>query len=178
MSGGNVTIYTCQINSPYGDITASARDDALNGLWFVGQKYYPNKTNNWVHEPHHSVFKALRIWLEAYFAGEECKWKLALAPEGTEFQQAVWNILLQIPYGQVTTYGEIAKKIATLQKLPSMSAQAVGGAVGRNHISLVIPCHRVIGSNKDLTGSAWGLDRKKALLELEGVDFSKSSYKL
>lgn len=170
-------IYKCQIHTAYGDITASANDEALTGLWFVGQKFYPSRVDTWVEKPDHYIFKALRTWLELYLAGQYCKWELALAPEGTHFQQIVWSLLLQIPFGQVTTYGEIARKAAVLLDLPTMSAQAVGGAVGRNHISLIIPCHRVIGSDKKLTGSAWGLDRKRALLELEGVDFTKNCYR-
>ena len=112
--------------------------------------------------------------LDRYFAGEKPEIsELPLAPIGGEFRQAVWKILCEIPYGQVTTYGEIAKKIAAQRNRKTMSAQAVGGAVGHNPISIIIPCHRVVGSNGSLTGYAGGIDLKIKLLEHEGVDLSK-----
>jgi methylated-DNA-[protein]-cysteine S-methyltransferase len=165
-------IYTCRIDTPLGAITASAENEALTGLWFVGQKYYPARTDTWVLAPDHPVFATLRVWLSHYFSGMESLPGLRLEPQGTPFQKAVWDILLKIPFGQITTYGEIAKKIAAARGLPSMSAQAVGGAVGHNPISILIPCHRVVGSNKSLTGYAGGLDKKKALLLLEHVNLT------
>lgn len=170
-------IYTSIINTPLGAMTASAEGGALTGLWFVGQKYYPSETGAWVNEPNHAVFESLRTWLENYFSGSGCALLPDLAPKGTSFQKAVWEILLEIPCGRVTTYGEIAKKLAVSRGLPSMSAQAVGGAVGHNPVSILIPCHRVVGAGGNLTGYAGGLDKKKALLRLEQADItSKTNY--
>jgi methylated-DNA-[protein]-cysteine S-methyltransferase len=115
------------------------------------------------------VLEAARTWLENYFAGERPEpQQLPLNPKGTEFQKRVWRLLLEIPYGQVTTYGALAAKLAQ-ERGGKMSAQAIGGAVGRNPISIIIPCHRVIGANGRLTGYAGGLWRKQALLRLEGA---------
>ncbi len=166
-----MTTYTCTIDTPLGAITASANEDAITGLWFIGQKYYPAGVEGWIEAPDHAAFHALRAWLAAYFAGERRLPALKLAPAGTPFQKAVWDILLQIPLGKLTTYGAIAGKLADARGAASMSAQAVGGAVGHNPISLVIPCHRVIGANGSLTGYAGGLEKKKALLVLEGALF-------
>lgn len=159
--------YTAGINTPLGAMTASAEGDALTGLWFIGQKYYPSETVTWVSEPDHTVFKLLRKWLADYFSGSENTPLPNIEPKGTAFQKAVWDILLGIPYGRIATYGEISKKLAASQGLSSMSAQAVGGAVGHNPISILIPCHRVVGANGSLTGYAGGLARKEALLRLE-----------
>lgn len=164
-------IYT-NLKSPLGDMTAAAKDNKITGLWFHGQKYYPKDTNLWVYEPEHPVFMRLHQWLEDYFKGNKDLTLPELQPEGTEFQKAVWKVLLQIPYGSVTTYGEIAKKIAASRGQDTMSAQAVGGAVGHNPVSILIPCYRVVGTNGSLTGYAGGLDRKTALLKLEQVDLA------
>jgi methylated-DNA-[protein]-cysteine S-methyltransferase len=160
-------MYTCAINTPLGMMTAAAENEALTGLWFRGQQYFPKQTNEWINRPDYRLFESLRIWLAAYFTGQNPPPSFPLDPRGTDFQRSVWNILLTIPYGGLSTYGKIAKQIAAKKGLPSMSAQAVGGAVGRNPISIVIPCHRVVGSDGTLTGYAGGLDKKKALLELE-----------
>lgn len=160
-------VYTCQIDTPLGAMTAAAENGALTGLWFVGQKYYPLKTDAWINKPEQAVFQALRVWLADYFSGKAGVFAGRVAPAGTSFQKTVWEILMTIPFGQTTTYGDIAGKIATERGLPSMSAQAVGGAVGHNPVSILIPCHRVVGSNGSLTGYAGGLEKKKALLELE-----------
>jgi methylated-DNA-[protein]-cysteine S-methyltransferase len=160
-------IYTCTIDTALGAMTASAENGALTGLWFIGQKYYPSKTGTWMDEFNYPVFETLRLWLGEYFSGKNPMLDLKIEPQGTPFQKAVWDILLKIPSGQITTYGEIAKKLAIMQGLSSMSAQAVGGAVGHNPISILIPCHRVIGSTGSLTGYAGGIDKKKALLQLE-----------
>ena len=160
-------IYTCTIDTRLGEMTAAAENEALIGLWFIGQKYYPTKAETWVNAPEHSVFKILQLWLEDYFLGNHYVPQLKLKPKGTPFQIVVWKLLLEIPLGQITTYGEIANKVAAMNGLTTMSAQAVGGAVGHNPISILIPCHRVVGANKKLTGYAGGLDKKKALLELE-----------
>jgi methylated-DNA-[protein]-cysteine S-methyltransferase len=159
--------YTFITDTPLGRIQAAASGKALWGLWFIGQKYFPSGTEAWLNEPELPVFVSLKSWLEEYFAKKKPKTKVALAPHGTGFQQAVWKILLEIPYGQTTSYGEIAARLSfTGQKA---SAQAVGGAVGHNPISLIIPCHRVLGADGSLTGYAGGLEKKRALLELENA---------
>jgi methylated-DNA-[protein]-cysteine S-methyltransferase len=156
--------FTCPIDTPLGRMTASAEDESLTGLWFEGQKYFPD-TSGWQTNAGYPVFKALRAWLEDYFAGKKMgtsfKGPLRLKPQGTEFRQKVWKALLGIPYGQLSSYGDIAKQTG-------FHPRAVGGAVGHNPISLLIPCHRVVGADGKLTGYAGGLDRKKALLKIEG----------
>lgn len=161
--------YTCSIETPLGAMTAAAEDDALTGLWFIGQKYYPPATAAWVEKPDYPVFTALRAHLSRYFAGNDPELGISLAPHGSPFRKSVWDILLKIPFGETVTYGEIARAIAHAEGLASMSSQAVGGAVGHNPISILIPCHRVVGADRSLTGYAGGVERKEALLRLEGV---------
>lgn len=162
-------IYTCIIETPLGQARAAAENGALTGLWFIGQTHFPANTNGWIESPDYPVFKDLQLWLDSYFAGTNNRSELHLDPRGTPFQVAVWDRLLKIPCGQVTTYGEIARDIAEGHGSASLSARAVGAAVGRNPISILIPCHRVIGSDGSLTGYAGGLDRKKELLRREGI---------
>jgi methylated-DNA-[protein]-cysteine S-methyltransferase len=154
-----------------GTITAAAADGAVTGLWFDGQKYFPLGTEAWQAAPDYPVLVRLRAWLDAYFAGEEPEVTFALDPHGSAFRQKVWRILREIPYGTTTTYGTIARQLAAQpgRSGRAPAAQAVGGAVGHNPISIVIPCHRVLGSTGSLTGYAGGLDKKTALLKLEGV---------
>jgi methylated-DNA-[protein]-cysteine S-methyltransferase len=162
--------YTCTIETPLGPMTAAAEDGALTGLWFIGQKYYPTTTTAaWLREPDYPVFTVLRSHLSRYFAGQDPGRDIVLAPQGSSFRKSVWDILLKIPFGQVATYGEISLAIAHARGLASMSSQAVGGAVGHNPISILIPCHRVLGVDGNLTGYAGGVDRKEALLRFEGV---------
>ena len=161
--------YTCTVETPLGPMTAAAEDDALTGLWFIGQRHYPQLAGDWLSRPDHPVFAALRSQLTGYFSGERGEAKLRLAPRGTPFQQSIWDVLRGIPYGKTLTYGEIARGIARDRGLIAMSAQAVGGAVGRNPITILIPCHRVVGFDHRLTGYAGGVERKDALLRLEGV---------
>jgi methylated-DNA-[protein]-cysteine S-methyltransferase len=163
-------IYTCKLETPLGVMTAWAGNGALTGLWFISQKYYPERSPGGIEGPDYPLFKDLRIWLNDYFRGINRIPEIRLEPQGTAFQITVWNILLKIPFGQLTTYGAIAREIVRSRGLASMSAQAVGGAVGHNPISILIPCHRVIASNGSLTGYAGGLDKKRALLQLEGMD--------
>jgi methylated-DNA-[protein]-cysteine S-methyltransferase len=173
-------VYTCSIDTPLGMITAAAENAALTGLWFVGQKYYPAGTAGWIRDSDYPVFATLRRHLADYFSGRDrrnCWPDLPLAPAGTPFRQAVWDLLLKIPFGQVTTYGEIAGCLARNWGLSSMSAQAVGGAVGHNPISLLIPCHRVVGSDRSLTGYAGGLDKKQSLLLLEQADLTNDYFR-
>ncbi len=162
--------YTCTIDTPLGAMTAAAQGDALTGLWFIGQKYYPASAT-WVEAPEHHVFAALRVHLGRYFAGEVAGPEFTLAPHGSRFRMSVWEILQRIPFGRVVTYCEIAREVARCRGVESMSAQAVGGAIGHNPISILIPCHRVVGSDGSLTGYAGGTERKKELLLLEGIRF-------
>jgi methylated-DNA-[protein]-cysteine S-methyltransferase len=160
-------IFTCAYRSPLGGITAAARDGAIVGVWFDGQKYFPASTSGWESAPDYPVLAEVREWLDCYFGGCNPAISFALAPVGSEFRQAIWRILSEIPYGGTTTYGAIAKQIASSRGKARFSAQAVGGAVGHNPISILIPCHRVVGSTGDLTGYAGGMDKKRALLDLE-----------
>jgi methylated-DNA-[protein]-cysteine S-methyltransferase len=161
-------IHVSELKTPLGPATARVEDDALTGFWFIGQKYYPAQTGHWIRKPDHPVFAQLEAWLESYFAGHDPVADFLFDPRGSLFQKKVWELLLQIPYGKLTSYGKIAGQLAAREGLASMSAQAVGGAVGHNPISLLIPCHRVVDVNGKLTGYAGGLDKKRALLRLEG----------
>ena len=192
--------------SKLGRIILGSDGEYLRGLWFEGQKYFPEEAleaaetvegsdgalvgvasgvvseglifENLVSKNKEPgavdpVTAAAADWLDRYFAGKRPDpSELPLKPEGSPFRQAVWQLLLEIPYGQVTTYGQLAKKMAELMGRQSMSAQAVGGAVGHNLISIIIPCHRVVGTDGSLTGYAGGLEKKIRLLELEGVDLT------
>jgi len=164
-------IVTSYYDAPMGRLLLAAREDALTGLWIEGQKYFPYAIcEDRTQDDTHPVLRRTKNWLDRYFAGDRPDiTELKLAPSGSEFQKQVWSILCRIPYGQVTTYGAIAKELAAEKGLTSMSAQAVGGAVGRNPISIIIPCHRVVGADGSLTGYAGGLERKKQLLTLESA---------
>ena len=169
--GGEMYYFTT-CTSPVGMITLACYDGRLVGLWTEGQKYHGDTVPEaMVEKGDVPVFDAAKEWLWRYFAGEKpAAAELPLAPIGGEFRRAVWRILREIPYGGVVTYGFIARKIAAEMDRKSMSSQAVGGAVGHNPISIIIPCHRVVGSNGSLTGFAGGIDMKVKLLEFEGVD--------
>ena len=136
----------------------------------AGEKFYINEQGGYFEEKNLAVFDQTKRWLDLYFSGREPGFTPALNPVGSAFRRAVWEILLKIPYGKTTTYGQIAREIAAARGLAKMSAQAVGGAVGHNEISIIIPCHRVVGTHGSLTGYAGGIDRKIKLLQLEGVD--------
>ena len=153
--------YTCHYDSPLGGITLSSDGEALTGLWFDGQKYFADTLDTEHAEKRLPVFDEAVRWLDLYFGGEVPDFTPELSPRGSAFRRRVWDALLAIPYGYTTTYGEIAKKLGC------KSAQAVGGAVGRNPVSLLIPCHRVLGADGSLTGYAGGTDKKRSLLELE-----------
>ncbi len=163
-------IYTTYYVSPIGKLLLAARDEQLIGLWIEGQKYYGSSLKEkHVEREDLLIFKKAKNWLDRYFNGEHPSPEdLKLAPMGTAFQQAVWQILIEIPYGKTVTYGEIACELAKRRGLKTMSSRAVGSAVGHNPISIIIPCHRVIGV-KGLTGYAGGIPRKRYLLEREGV---------
>ena len=166
--------YKTSYKSPIGLITLASDGKNIIGLWLKDQKYYGGSiANDMTDKDDLSVFSATKNWLDRYFNDEKPNIaKLPLAPIGRDFQKAVWHILCEIPYGEYITYGDIAKKIAVDMNKTSMSAQAVGGAVGHNPISIIIPCHRVVGSNGSLTGYAGGIDKKIKLLQHEGVDMS------
>lgn len=168
--------YSTVYSSPIGAITLACDDDGKNlvGLWTEGQKYHGGTIpEDMIPNDDIPLFDTTKKWLDRYFAGEKPDIsELPLAPIGSEFRQGVWNILREIPYGEVITYGGIAKKMAAKMGKESMSSQAVGGAVGHNPISIIIPCHRVVGSNGSLTGFAGGIQMKIKLLELEGTDLS------
>lgn len=159
--------YTSKYESPLGSILMAADEKGLTGLWFEGQKYFALYLQEENEEKELSVFEQAKKWLTIYFSGREPDFKVPLHFTGTEFQNEVWKMLYEIPYGQTTTYGHIAKHLAKKKGMERMSAQAVGGAVGHNEISIIVPCHRVVGSNGNLTGYAGGIDKKIALLKLE-----------
>lgn len=162
--------YTTTYQSPIGTILLAADNKGLTGLWFERQKYYALGLEAEQEEKEIPVLTQTKKWLDIYFSGQEPDFMPPLHMIGSPFQLEVWEILRRIPYGETITYGEIAKQIAKKRGKPHMSAQAVGGAVGHNGISILIPCHRVVGTNKSLTGYAGGVDRKEKLLALEGVD--------
>ena len=167
-------LYINHYQSPLGGMTMSSNGEELTGLWFDSSQQNSSslkgvkreKTNN-----SSKVFDEAEEWLNIYFTGRAPDFMPNISLDGTEFQKAVWDILLSIPYGEIMTYGEIADQIA--RGIKRMSAQAVGGAVSHNPISLIVPCHRVVGRNGKLTGYAGGIDKKLRLLRLEGVDTSK-----
>lgn len=156
--------------SPLGGILLAANDIGLTGLWFDGQKYYADNLPAEHIERETPILVEAKRWLDVYFTGNEPDFKPPLHLVGSAFRQKVWKLLLQIPYGQTVTYGELACQLAEKQGAEHMSAQAVGGAVGHNPISLIIPCHRVVGTSGSLTGYAGGIDKKIMLLELEHAD--------
>lgn len=162
--------YTTSYASPLGAMTLAANETALVGLWFDGQKYDRDGLKGAaVTAKETPVLKKAVRWLDDYFAGRmPAIMSLPLAPEGNEFRRRVWSLLCQIPYGQTTTYGELAKAVEA-QTGKTMSPQAVGGAVGHNPISVIIPCHRVLGARGKATGYAGGIEKKIALLHLEGL---------
>ena len=149
-------------DSPLGRITLACDESGLTGLWFEGQAHYGEGISEAHEEGEAPVLDAAVRWLDAYFAGRDPGFTPPLSPRGTDFRRSVWRELLTIPFGQTMTYGELAERLHT-------SARAVGGAIAHNHISLIVPCHRVMGANGSLTGYAGGIDRKTKLLELEGI---------
>lgn len=159
--------YTSSYHSSLGEILLAADDIGLVGLWFAGEKHFAQSLAKQHERRDTPALVQAKRWLDEYFSGADPRFTPPLHLIGTSFQQEVWEILRAIPYGCTTTYGAIAKEIARRRGIARMSAQAVGGAVGRNAISIIIPCHRVMGINGDLVGYAWGMERKAALLVLE-----------
>ncbi len=165
--------YIYHYHSPLGGITLSSNGTELTGLWFDGQKYFGDTLEKEYEKKNLPIFEETAHWLDIYFSGKSPDFTPALSMETTPFRKAVWKIMLTIPYGRTMTYGKIANRIAKQKGLPNMSAQAVGGAVGHNSISLIVPCHRVVGTNGSLTGYSGGIDKKVKLLTLEKVNMSK-----
>ena len=167
--------YTTNYLSQMGSILLAGDDENIVGLWLEGQKYYGGNIKfETVRKDDLPIFTIAKDWLDRYFNKEKPTIsELPLAPVGGEFRREVWNILCEIPYGECITYGDIAKTIAVKRGKEKMAAQAVGGAVGHNPISIIIPCHRVVGANGSLTGYGGGIDKKIKLLEHEGVDMSR-----
>lgn len=165
-------LYTKEYRSPLGTVLLASDGEALCGLWFLGQRHFPEALlSDSRCDDGLCALNEATLWLDRYFSGEKpSPTDILLRPAGTVFRQRVWDRLCRIPYGQTVTYGEIARELAAEDGRASMSAQAVGNAVGRNPISVIIPCHRVLGSGAKLTGYAGGLDRKLSLLRLEGAE--------
>ena len=162
-------MYTLHYDSPLGGILLAADEVGLTGLWFDGEKYFADTL-----DPEHKaqetpILREAKRWLDVYFRGQEPDFTPPLHPIGSPFRQEVWALLLQIPYGQTTTYGALAKQLAEINGGKRVSAQAVGGAVGHNPVSIIVPCHRVVGSDGSLTGYAGGIDKKAKLLTLEKI---------
>lgn len=172
-------ISICHYNSPLGGITLACDEEGLTGLWFDGQKYFGGgilkneelRGETKAKKP--SVLEQAVKWLDVYFIGREPDFTPPLHLIGSEFRLAVWELLFEIPYGQTTTYKELAGRIAEQRGRKTMSAQAVGRAVGHNPISIIVPCHRVLGADGSLTGYAGGIDKKNSLLTLEKAVFTK-----
>ena len=162
--------YTSHYQSPMGSMLLAADQEGLTGVWFEGQKYFARGLNPESKEQELPVFGEAKRWLDLYFSGKKPDFEVPLHFTGTGFQNQVWEILCTIPYGKTMTYKEIAGQIAARRGLAHMSAQAAGSAVSHNPISVLVPCHRVVGTGGSLTGYAGGLDRKVKLLELEQVD--------
>ena len=172
-SPARVMVYIHRYNSPLGWITEASDGKYLTGLWFNGQKLPIGKMDFNYKEKELPVFNETDRWLDAYFRGKVPDFTPPLFLESSEFCKTVWNSILNIPYGKTAAYSEIAKKLASNKNLDQMSARAVGGAVGRNPILLIVPCHRIIGVNGNLTGYSGGIERKIKLLEMEGVDINR-----
>lgn len=178
MKNNNIIYYKTTYKSPLGELTIASDTDNITGVWLEGQKYFEAsiKNNTILKNNNLKVFIQTKEWLNRYFNKERPEIsEIPMAPAGTHFQLDVWNILCKIPYGKTMTYKEIAEILANKYNKKSMSAQAVGGAVGHNPISIIIPCHRVIGSNGKLTGYTGGLNNKIKLLTLENEEYKQLS---
>lgn len=162
--------YVDHYDSPLGGITLASDGESLVGLWFDGQKYFGSTLGEQYEARKLSIFDETHVWLDTYFSGKSPNFIPRIKMLGSPFRMQVWKALLLIPYGHVSTYRDVADEIAIERGVELMSAQAVGGAVGHNNISLIIPCHRVVGANGHLTGYAGGVERKKKLLQLEQIN--------
>lgn len=170
---GQTVQYIGMYGSPLGGMTIAADNDAVTGLWFDGQKYFGNILPAEIECRKTEPIKDAERWLDIYFSGREPDFLPPLKVDSTSFRKMIYDIMLSIPYGRTVSYGEIAAIAAMRQGTARMSAQAVGGAVGHNPISIMIPCHRVVGTDGSLTGYAGGIWRKIRLLELEHADMSR-----
>lgn len=155
--------YFCKIETPLGEMTATSYGQAISGLWFSGQKHYPKYLDQYIELDDLATFKELRLAMTRYFNGDLFEFEIAVEPKGTAFQKEVWRVLRDIKFGQIVTYSEIAKLVGV------NSARAAANAISRNPISIIIPCHRVIGKDGSLTGYAGGLEKKAAMLEHESI---------
>ena len=164
--------YTHHVRSPLGGITLASDGGSIIGLWFDDQKFFGGTLSEHHSERKLPIFEETERWLEIYFSGRIPDFTPKLCMRASAFRRAVWETMLAIPYGQTMTYGQIAGRVAGESGQKRMSAQAVGGAVAHNAISLIIPCHRVVGADGSLTGYASGIDRKIRLLQLEQADMS------
>ena len=164
--------YTVHYTSPLGRMLLAADEQGLTGVWFEGQKYFAARLQAGHAQRETPVLAQAKRWLDGYFGGEQPGFTPPLHLEGTAFQQRVWALLCAVPYGATVTYGQLACQLAR-QGGGAPCAQAVGGAVGRNPVSVIVPCHRVVGANGSLTGYAGGVQRKLQLLRLEGADAQK-----
>ncbi len=160
-------MFESRIQTPLGEVRLRSDGKSLTGLWFVGQVNDVNDNHDIVIKDDLPIFGQVESWLENYFSGKQTPITIPLKPKGTVFQERVWQLLQEIPYGETMTYGEMAQRMAKEKGVETYSAQAVGQAVGKNPISVFIPCHRVIGKNGALTGYAGGVHRKEQLLNLE-----------
>ena len=163
------SIYTHNYQSPLGEIVIASDDTAITGLWLVGQRHFDIELEECIADKDLPIFDEISHWLDIYFTGNNPGEIPAVHMNGTPFQLEVWQILQTIPYGKLITYREIAELIAKKRGIAKMSARAVGNAVGRNPISILVPCHRVVGSNGKLTGYAGGIEKKIKLLKLENI---------
>ena len=168
-------VYYILYNSPIGQLTVVSDKENIIGLWIENQKYFKSTiSGDMIEDNNLSILQDAKCWLDRYFNGDRPQInELPLKPKGTKFRLLVWKILCEIPYGQVITYKDISKKICKVMNKEKMSSQAIGSAVGHNPISIIIPCHRVIGSDKTLKGYAGGVDKKEKLLNFEGIVFYK-----
>ncbi|WP_251517347.1 MULTISPECIES: methylated-DNA--[protein]-cysteine S-methyltransferase [Staphylococcus] len=166
-------MYKTEYQSPVGQITLTSDGKHLTGLWFPKNDITKNDDSQYTHRPQLQIFEKVTAWLDAYFSGNNPEIDFPLQPEGTEFKKQVWDLLLEIPFGQTLSYGELAEKVAVKRNKAKMSAQAVGGAVGSNPISIIIPCHRVVGKDGNLTGYGGGIETKVKLLETEQLDMNQ-----
>ena len=163
------SIYTHNYQSPLGEIVIASDDTAITGLWLVGQRHFDIEVEGCITDKDLPIFDEVSRWLDIYFTGNNPGEIPAVRMNGTPFQLEVWQILQAVPYGKLITYREIAELIAKKRGITKMSARAVGNAIGRNPISILVPCHRVVGSNGKLTGYASGIEKKIKLLKLENI---------
>ena len=162
--------YVSSYNSPLGKVTLASDGVSLVGLWFKGQKFFASSLSDTCSEEELPIFDETIKWLDTYFSGNKPNFTPRILMSGNHFRKSIWNIFLTIPYGQTVTYGEIASEYAIENGISKMSAQAVGGAIAHNTVSIIIPCHRVVGASGNLTGYAGGIERKRKLLNIEGLE--------